>query len=276
MPYAQSDGCSLYYEIHGEKGTPVLLINGYGASSAGWYRPFVETLARHHRVILFDNRGVGQSDKPNEPYTMNQFADDCAAVMDAAGEQSAHVLSVSMGGMIAQNLALRHPKRIRGLVLGCTTPAGMDCPEVCAPEPAVLETLKAPRTGDPALDIRNLWPILYSPEYIREHSDWLEEDLQRKLSYPQTPQYALDCQMQAIEQTHDVLDRLSEIRLPTLVLTGDADVLVPPENSRLIASRIPDSRLIEYPGAGHDVLEEAWEPAVDDILAFFAAVDGMR
>ena len=104
----------------------------------------------------------------------------------------------------------------------------------------------------------------------------MEEKLQENLAYPQTPQFALECQMHAIENTHDVVDRLGEIRCPTVVMTGDADVLVPPANSRFIASHIPNARLIEYPGTAHDFLDEAGMTAVEDALAFFAAVDGAR
>ncbi len=201
------------------------------------------------------------------------FADDAAAVLDASGIDDAHVIGISMGGMIAQHFVLRHPERVRGLVLGCTVPASMGCPDVVAPEESVLEVLLKPRDGDPAQDIRNLWPILYSPSFIQERGDWLESELQESLSYPSPPQYALECQMHAIEHTHNVIDRLGEVTHPTLVLAGTADALIPPENSRLIASHIPGATLIEYPGAGHDFIEEAGEAVVDDVAAFLARVD---
>lgn len=276
MPYTFADKCALYYETRGEAGTPLLLIAGYGATLAGWPQALVERLAAHHRVILFDNRGAGNSGKPNEPYTMAQLADDAAAVLDAAGADSAHVLGVSMGGMIAQNLALRHADRVRGLVLGCTIPAGPRSSHVIPPEADALETLLAPRSGDTAEDIRRMWPILYSAHYLEERRDHLERMLAEKAAYPPSPQYALECQMHAVAETHDVLDRLCEIQQPALVLTGSADVLIPPENSRLIAEGIPDARLIEYAGAGHDFLDEAGDRVVEDILRFLAEVDAVH
>jgi pimeloyl-ACP methyl ester carboxylesterase len=274
MPYAQTGDCALYYELRGDEGTALLLIAGYGASLIGWYKPLVDSLATRHRVILFDNRGVGHSGKPREPYTMAQFADDAAALLDAVGIDSAHVLSASMGGMIAQHFALRHPNRVRGLVLCCTVPSGPQNPAAIAPADDVLATLTAPRTDDRAQDFRNMWPILYSQRFIEQNGDLLEEMLEQKLAYPEPPQYALECQMHAIIATHDVVDRLGEIAQPTLVMTGTADILVPPENSRLIAEKLPNTRLIEYPGAGHGFLEEVGMQAADDILAFLAEADG--
>lgn len=276
MPYAYADDCALYYERRGEQhlhSTPVLLIAGYGANLAGWSPLLVDSLSQRHRLILFDNRGAGNSGKPPGPYTMGQFADDAATVLDAAGIETAHVLGVSMGGMIAQNFALRHAERVRGLILGCTLPCGPQSPDVTPPSEAVMRVLLAPRTDDAAQDIRNLWPILYSDEFVEHHRDLLEEWLRVKSAYPQAPQHALESQMHAVTETHNVLDRLHEIRQPTLVLTGSADVLIPPQNSRLIAGRIPNAELIEYEGVGHDFVEEAGRRVVDDILRFLAQVE---
>jgi pimeloyl-ACP methyl ester carboxylesterase len=273
MPYTYSGACALYYEHRGTSGSPLLLIAGYGSSLAGWPRVLIEQLSEQHRVILFDNRGSGNSGKPDAPYVMDEFADDAAAILDAMDVGSAHVMGVSMGGMIAQNFALRHPERMRGLVLGCTAPAALDSDEVVAPEQAVMETLLAPRCGDPAQDIRNLWPIVHSARYIDEARDLLEQKLVDTEAYPKSPQYALERQMQAIAETHNVLGRLCELVAPTLVLAGTDDVLVPPQNSRVIADRIPHAHLIEYEGVGHDFLDEAGARAAADILRFLADVD---
>jgi 3-oxoadipate enol-lactonase len=274
MPYAYAKDVRLYYELHGETGSPLLLIAGYGATLAGWWRPTVDCLAERHRVILFDNRGAGNSDKPDQAYTMTQFADDTAAVLDAAGFESAHVLGASMGGMIAQNFALRYANRVRGLILCCTVATSPQNPSVIGPAEEVLATLTAPRTDNPAQDMRNLWPILYAPHFIEENRVLLEELLKQKIAYPQAPQYALEHQMHAVNQTHDALDRLGEFKQPTLVLTGAEDVLIPPWNSRLLVERIPNALLIEYAGAGHGFLEETGMQAVDDILRFLAKIDG--
>src|SRR4051794_19933491 len=122
MPYADNDGTRIYWEEHGS-GEPLLLIMGLGYTLDMWYRT-TPVFAEHYRVIVFDNRGVGRSDVPPGPYALSLMASDAARVMDAAGVESAHVFGVSMGGMIAQEFALRYPARVRSLVLGCTTCGG--------------------------------------------------------------------------------------------------------------------------------------------------------
>jgi len=122
MPQLRSNGINLYYEEHGS-GDPLLLIMGFTVSSVGWHWN-IPTFAQEFRTIVFDNRGGGQSDKPDEPYTMTMFADDTAGVLDNLGIDQAHVFGISMGGMIAQEFALRHPQRVKTLVLGCTNCGG--------------------------------------------------------------------------------------------------------------------------------------------------------
>ena len=122
MPITTANGIDLYYEIHGE-GEPLLLIMGLSLSSKSWFRT-IPALSKQYKVIVFDNRGVGLSGKPNSPYSIELMADDAKAVLDAAGVESAHIYGISMGGMIAQRLALKYPERIRSLILGCTTSGG--------------------------------------------------------------------------------------------------------------------------------------------------------
>ena len=113
------DGTRIHYEIRGQ-GAPLALIFGYAGSSRGWGEPFLKLLATRFRTILIDNRGTGESDKPEKPFSMADMAADAASVLDHAGVERAHVMGISMGGMIAQEFALNHPARLRGLVLGCT------------------------------------------------------------------------------------------------------------------------------------------------------------
>ena len=122
MPHLQSNGVSLYYEEHGS-GEPLLLIMGFTVSSIGWHWN-IPAFAQSFRTIAFDNRGVGQSDKPDEPYSMAMFADDTAGLLDGLGIEQAHIFGISMGGMIAQEFALRHPGRVTSLTLGCTNCGG--------------------------------------------------------------------------------------------------------------------------------------------------------
>jgi pimeloyl-ACP methyl ester carboxylesterase len=122
MPITTANGIDLYYEVHGE-GEPLLLIMGLSLSSKSWFRT-IPALSKQYKVIVFDNRGVGVSGKPNSPYSIELMADDAKAVLDAAGVESAHIYGISMGGMIAQRLALKYPEVIRSLILGCTTSGG--------------------------------------------------------------------------------------------------------------------------------------------------------
>jgi pimeloyl-ACP methyl ester carboxylesterase len=273
MPFAQVNDITMYYEVHGDSGSPLVLIHGYSASKVDWPVSHVQRLATRHRVVIFDNRGVGQTDKPTTPYTMSQFAGDVAGLMDTLGFQAAHIFGISMGGMIAQHVALGYPERVLGLVLGCTAPGEPGGLFPANPSSEVLEVLMKPPSGDRAQDARDAWPIIYTRPYIEANRALLESQLSDSLAYPEAPQYALTLQMEAIGNTHDTLHRLGKIHQPTLIQAGLEDVLVPSGNSRILAERIPNARLIEYPAAGHGYLEEAGFTAVDDILAFLADVD---
>lgn len=275
MPFTLTHKISIYYEIHGNHGSPLIMIHGYNASSIDWYTPHIEQLSAHHKVIIFDNRGVGQTDKPREAYSMSQFAADTVGVLDVLAIDKAHVLGESMGGMIAQHVALGFPHRVLSLVLGGTSAGGPGNPKMIAPSNEVMQILTRPSTGDVLEDHRASWPILFTASYINAHRDLLEQRLRAKLAYSNNPSYALKAQMEAIGQ-HDTFDRLPNITCPTLIQTGLEDVLVPPENSRMLAEHIPNARLIEYPDAGHVYLDEVGALAIDDILTFLAKVDAEK
>jgi len=271
MPFAQIKDITMYYEVRGDTGTPLLLVMGLGASHLSWEPEAVARFAARHRVILFDNRGVGQTDIPTTPpYTMPQFAADAVGLLDALGIDRAHVFGVSMGGMIAQHIALDFPERVRGLALGCTTPGGRHV-ERSAPD--VLEILVKPPSGDRAADLRGNWRMWHTPEVIQTRREALEEALARELAYPEQPRFAFELQMGAIVKTHHTFDRLPGISAPTLVQVGLEDRLIPPGNSHMLAEQIPNARLIEYPAASHSYLFDSDFKAADDILDFLAEVE---
>jgi 3-oxoadipate enol-lactonase len=258
MPYAENDGAKIYWEEHG-RGEPVLLIMGLGATLDLWHR-LVPALSAGHRAILFDNRGVGRTGAPDPPYSMPQMADDAAAVLDAAGVGSAHVIGASMGGVIAQELALRHPDRVRSLVLACTACGG---PDSVPAEPETRAALVNRATMSPEEGIRALVPFTYHPE---TPSSRVEEDLAIRLrNYPSARGYL--AQLQAV-LGYETYARLGAVRVPTLVLHGEDDRLVPAANGRDLARRIPGARLVLVPSASHILFSDQPETVNRAIVKF--------
>jgi 3-oxoadipate enol-lactonase len=235
---------TLHWESQGS-GEPVLLIMGLGMNATGWWRT-VPVLAERFRVIAFDNRGVGRSERPPGPYTVEQLADDAARVLEQAGEQSAHVYGISLGGMIAQRFALAHPHRTRSLVLGATTAGGE--PHVPASEEVLaLTRLRAQMGAEVAV-----WasvPINYGPVTRRDHGDRIAADIAQRLRFP-VEREPYSAQL-AAAVAHDASRELQDITAPTLVVHGEADVLIPPANGRVLADRIPGAELRLYEQAGH-------------------------
>jgi pimeloyl-ACP methyl ester carboxylesterase len=254
MPELKVGDVNLHYDAYGA-GEPLLMIMGLGASSAVWDPGVVQDLAKSFRTITFDNRGTGRSDKPDQPYSIEMFADDAAGVLDGLGIARAHIFGVSMGGMIAQEFALRHPNRTGSLTLGCTTAGGSNS---VPPPPESLKVLTAPREGvAPEEIIRRGWPLSYTPGYIQAHRAELEAGLSRLLEYP-TPPFAFQRQLEGT-YTLKTWDRLPAIKAPTLVITGAQDVLIPARNSELIAERIRGAKLHLIPNAGHGFFTEGRE-----------------
>jgi pimeloyl-ACP methyl ester carboxylesterase len=240
MPYAISDGSRLYWEQYGI-GPPVLLIMGLSFTHQMWFR-VLPTLASRFRVILFDNRGVGLSEVPKGPYRMRQMARDAVAVLDAAGIDSAHVIGASMGGMIAQELALRFPARVRSLLLACTSHGGLLARWPRFVPPRGLKWGEAQRLERELA----LVPMLYSPS---TPMDRIREDLDVQCCSPWSYKGFIN-QFAGILMWSSYL-RLPLIRVPTLVIHGDCDRLVPPGNGRVVAARIPGAHFRLIPDAGH-------------------------
>ncbi len=260
MPYAHNSGVKVYWEGRG-KGDPLLLIMGLGYTLDMWYRT-APILSQSYRTITFDNRGVGRSDVPPGPYSIAAMAADAAAVMDSAGVTGAHVFGISMGGMIAQEFALQYPERTRSLILGCTSHGG---PEAVPADLEVITTLMARGTMSAEDGVRATIPFIYAPSTPRER---LEQDLEiRRRTFPTAQGYF--AQVQAIF-AYESRSRLSQINAPTLVVHGESDRLVPPENGRRIARLIDGARLVIIPGASHIFPTDQPEKAHQVILDFLA------
>ena len=261
MPTVKASDINMYYEIHGE-GEPLLMIQGYGQYSGHW-STLIPPLAKSYRVIIFDNRGTGLTDKPEPPYTMKMMAADAKGLLDALGIQKANVFGVSMGGMIAQEFTLNYPDKILNLVLGCTNCGGKTS---VVPTPEALAFLFSPEMAKlPVAErARQTAPWLWSKEFIDKHPEAVDLYVDITVKYP-TPTQGFAGHASAIAG-HDTCDRLPQIKAPTLVIAGSGDRLIPPENSKIIASRIPGAELVMIPGAGHGFTEST--EAVKAILDF--------
>jgi 3-oxoadipate enol-lactonase len=261
MPYALNAATRIYWEEQGH-GDPVLLIMGLGATLELWHR-VAPMLSAKYRTILFDNRGAGRSDAPPGPYSIPQMADDARAVLDAAGAVTARVFGASMGGMIAQELALNHPVRVHSLILGCTAPGGQ------AAVPAAREVgaaLAARMTLPIPQAVRAMVPFTYDASTPRLR---VEEDIAIR-ERTAIGNDAFSAQYQAIRSWPGTIDRLHALAMPVLVIHGETDQLVPPENGRLIARAIPQSTLVMIPNASHIFFTDQPQASMGAILSFLA------
>jgi pimeloyl-ACP methyl ester carboxylesterase len=242
MPRQRVGDIEIYYEIHGEGPQTLALIRGLGSNLTSWYEQTLE-FARHFRVIVFDNRGAGRTDKPDAPYSIQQMAEDTAGLLDALKVERIALLGISMGGMIAQEFALAHQDRLSSLILGCTNFGG---PGTVSASPQVIEALIANENAN--ADQRKLQlRSSFSDDAIANRSDMIERHEKVRAQYLMPP-FAYQRQLQAV-MGFNAAPRLGTIRVPTMVMTGRDDILVPPENAKLIASRIPGATLRELPGA---------------------------
>jgi pimeloyl-ACP methyl ester carboxylesterase len=262
MPFCQCPDVRLYYEVQG-RGPDLLFISGLNGGTWSWY-PQVPFFQEHYRTIVFDNRGAGRSDLPPGPYRMEQFAADARCLLDHLGVGQALVVGTSMGGMIAQALALTAPERVRALVL-----AGTHCgpPERTPPAPGVLQKISQIQGLTQAQIIEKDLPFMFSPGFLAGQPGAVEAYRRVQLSAPFQPEFAFYAQLAAI-QGFSCCRQLPDLAVPTLVITGTADVIVPPANGRLLAGLLPQAELVEIAGAGHAVNVECAEEFNDSVRRF--------
>ncbi len=277
MGTAKVDSIELYYDEKGS-GDPLLLIMGLAADSTAWMFQ-VPDFAKRYRTVTFDNRGVGRSSKPPGPYTIHLMADDAAALLDALDIRRAHVLGVSMGGMIAQELAIRHPERVRGLILACTFPEpdadverqrefGMQ--QFGGTVTASGEMQIDLTALDPLMFFQHLLPRVFNQSFINTELPRLMQLFAGALQYGFSMEAILG-QVAAV-MGHRATDRLHQIKAPTLVITGDADLLISPGNSDVLARSIPGAKLVKVPGGSHGFNLETPEVFNRHVLDFLAGV----
>jgi 3-oxoadipate enol-lactonase len=265
MPTVIANGITIEYEITGS-GPPLLLIAGLGYDRWMWHK-MVPGLAQQFRVITFDNRGVGSSDKPAGPYTADLLADDTAALLTALAIEETAVLGHSMGGYVAQALALNHPQRVSHLILSATNFGGPNHIHITQEALVVLMDTR----GDPLERLRQGIGVSTAPGFPERQPDLVEEWLAYRAAHPidatgYNAQLAIGLAL--VSEKNSFEPRLPQITVPTLILFGEADKVVPPGNADLLAQKIADSRIVLLPQAGHFYPLETPAAAVTAVTDF--------
>jgi 3-oxoadipate enol-lactonase len=263
------DGLKIRYEVRGA-GAPLALIMGFSGSGRAWSERFLGLIDKRFRTFVIDNRGTGESDKPDRPWTLADMAADAAAVLEHAGVARSHVYGISMGGMIAQEYALTYPARVNGLVLGCTN-CGASHSIPAKPEDVAK---LVPQPGmSPVEQARMAFSAACGKAFLgsTEGQAFIENQLVELAQYPATPMHTYQRQMEAITG-FDTFARLGEIKSPTLVIHGDDDAIVPVANAEVLHGAIAGSKVHILSGAGHMFFWEKPEESVKVPADFLSAV----
>lgn len=263
MKFIKAGDLQVCYELKGS-GYPLVMIMGFSGNMDWWDVEFIEALAAEYRVLVFDNRGAGRTVTPPEgDFTLDMFAADTALLMDRLGIDRANVFGFSMGGIIAQALALRNPEKVNRLVLAGTFCGGR---ETVMPSTEVSKMLMDTGGGIEGMCARTL-RLMFPERFIAENPGFAAGFITRCKSAPITAHNA-GRQLVASMKT-GTWQRLPEIKIPVLVATGTEDILISPENSRILAGRIPGAELVEYADSGHCFMSTAREKCLKDIIDFF-------
>jgi 3-oxoadipate enol-lactonase len=267
VPHATVAGNRLFYLRRGA-GEPLLLIQGMSGNTAHWGERFLAALEPSFELVAYDHRSVGQSSPVEGRFAIADLADDAVGLMRELGIERAHVLGISMGGMVAQELAVGHAQMVRSLVLGCTYPGGEGARLT---DPAVMQRLAEPvLSGDGERALRVGWEANVSAAVAGDAASWQlfrEAAAQHPAALP-----VLLAQLQAV-QSHDASTRLAQVSAPTLVVHGTEDEILPSANGRLIAELIPGARLELLDGVGHMFWWEQPERTAALIRDFCLAAD---
>jgi len=268
MAKVQVGSHELHFERGGE-GEPLLMIQGMSGTHVAWGEAFLAPLRESFDVIAFDNRGIGLSGPIDGPFTILEMAEDAAGLLDELGLESAHVVGISMGGMIAQDLALAHPERLRSLTLGCTYCGGPG--SQLMPQESVEKLAAGMMSGDRDKAIRASYEVNLSPAFRSDEGRYAAFH-EMATSVPAAKQ-TIELQVQAIFG-HDTSGRLGEISTPTLIVHGTEDGVLPYPNGELIASLMPGARLETLEDVGHMFWWEQPERSAERIREHALAASG--
>ncbi|MBD0370102.1 MAG: alpha/beta fold hydrolase [Pyrinomonadaceae bacterium] len=266
MPKIVAGEIELYYEEYGE-GAPLVLIPGFGTGLWIWFKQ-VPAFSREFRTLVFDPRGISRSDAPNAPITIRTIADDLAALLYALRIESAHILGASFGGFVAQEFALAYPAMTRSLTLCCTSFGG---PGHVPPSLETLQALASTKGLNTQQRVRENLLLAFSPAYVERNHEEVEKVICLRAENF-VPEHAYLHQLQAA-MAFNTEERVSQISAPTLVLTGDADIIVPEENSRNLAARIPDARLVTIKGGSHTFFIEQADEFNTAVIEFIKEIE---
>jgi 3-oxoadipate enol-lactonase len=268
VPTVSTPSAELHYERRGE-GEPLLLIQGMSGTHVSWGEPFRAPLEREFDVVAFDNRGIGLSAPIDGPFTIAEMAEDTAGLLDVLGIESAHVVGISMGGMIAQELALAYPERLRSLTLGCTYCGGPG--SRLMPRENAEKLLAGLASGSREKAIRASWEVNLSPAFCAEESRYAAfHEMATKVP---AARQTIELQVQAIFG-HDTHERLGDVAVPTLIVHGTLDGVLPFPNGELIASLMPRARFEPLEAIGHMFWWEKPEVSADLVREHVLAASG--
>jgi pimeloyl-ACP methyl ester carboxylesterase len=266
MPKVRVKGFKMFYEITG-KGTPLVMIMGLGANSQWWDENGINQLSKRYKVLIFDNRGTGRSDDPGDKFTLEDLGEDVVHLMDKINISKAHILGISMGGMIAQHIAIHHPERVIKLILSSTYCGGS---KSIPPSSQVIKTMSKPREGRPIEEIVNeTIPLLYTKNFIASNPEKILKIKENMSKYP-ISEDNYKRQGKAIF-SHNTCDQLEEISIPTLIIHGKKDILIPPKNAEVLHELIPDSEIEKFKNGGHALFTQETDKVLPSLNTFLGS-----
>ena len=266
MPRAKVNDINIYYEIHGE-GYPFLFVRGLSSSLESWPPYSIAQFSKNFKTILFDNRGAGKSDAPDGKYSAKMMAGDIIGLMDALSIKQAYLLGYSMGGCIAQELVLNYSNRITKLILTSSwVGPSHGIPPIPEKNP-FTDMLSLLKEGNYEKVAKNLTGALFPEEYKKNNPKTIEKVFNNYLNNPPSPK-GFESQA-AYTETYDTYGRLSKIRIPTLILHGTEDVILPVKNAKILAEKIPSAELVLVENTGHGMIVQEnkhWTQKIIDFL----------
>jgi pimeloyl-ACP methyl ester carboxylesterase len=263
LPKVKVDGVNLYYEIHGD-GFPLLMIQGLSENVYWWDQPVIDGLSKHLKTVIFDNRGVGRSDDLVGDLTIESMAADALGLMDALSINQAHILGHSMGGMIAQELALKFPERVKKLVL-CSTSCGGSKAEPASKETQIILT-KLSFKGHTRSLVEKAIPHVVTKKFMDENPEFIEKKIDDILIIPTGPT-TFKAQIGSWMR-YNSYRKLKEMNIPTLIMHGKQDILVPPSNGDLLATKIPNAEIVHFDSNAHLIHTEEPDKFNEVLLKF--------